>query len=386
MRNIHIYPSAFTHESRILKEVATLSARLGFDDIDLVGVGTAELPPVQLVTSGIVVRRLGPSKGQGVMKALRHVIWCLHVMFFCFRRGPDIVNCHSLPTLPIGVLVKLLSGARLVYDAHELETETAGTRESRRRVARVLERWCMPFVDLTIVVSPGIEAWYRDRYGIKAIATVLNTPHFRESAATSVNFSQILGIDTDKKILLYQGGLSPGRGLEVLTEAASALFEAGYVLVLMGYGPLEEALRQQAKSKHFYVCPAVDPEILLNYTAAADIGLCLIEDVCLSYHLSLPNKLFEYVMARIPIVASDLPEIRKVVHGNQIGACIPSWDIQSIVDTVCAVKKIPMVELQERLEKLAKAYSWKNQEDVMCKAYETYVLVECKKRQRDTVG
>jgi glycosyltransferase involved in cell wall biosynthesis len=376
MRNIHIYPSPFTHESRILREASTLRAKLGVTEIDLIGVETAGLPAEEPVADGTTIRRFGPAKGRGAMKAVRHLMWCLNVLWFCVRRRPRIVNCHSLPVLPIGVLAKWLTGSRLVYDAHELETETGGSSLRRRMIGRVIERACIGLAELIIVVSPGIEDWYAARYGKRPIVTVLNTPRYRPPAAKPAHFDAFRGPEGRTKVVLYQGVFSAGRGLEAIAGAAKALDEAGYAVVLMGYGPLEEDIKrdENVAGGHLHLHPAVSPQVVLDYTGSADIGLCLIEDICLSYRLSLPNKLFEYAMARIPVVASDLPEIRKVLEEGRIGTCIGSWDAAGIVHAVRHADALRGAELEERLEQVARQYSWEVQEERMCNAYRNHVL------------
>lgn len=372
MRNVHIYPSEFRHESRILKEAATLSETLGFSRVDLVGVTGQGVPRQEQVAPAITIHRLGPSKGRGVMKAVRHAVWCLNVLWFCLTRRYGVVNCHSLAVLPIGALVRLLSGAKLVYDTHELETETAGSSPRRRSVGRVVERAFVRFASLVIVVSPGIERWYRQQYALDAIITVLNAPNYQE-ARTSRH--DLTGAGATKTVVLYQGALAPGRGIERLVEASTLLDQAGYVLVLMGYGSLETVLREQAKDLPFVVHPAVSPTTLLEYTAAADIGVCLIEDVCLSYNLSLPNKLFEYAMARLPVVASNLPEIRSVVVGHQIGVCLEAWEPIAILDAVRQADAMRGEALSRRVREVAKVFCWEQQEIVLRDGYQKHVLV-----------
>lgn len=371
MRNVHIYPSEFRHESRILKEAATL-AKLGFAEIDLVGVKGAGLLDVESVAPKISIRRLGPAKGRGVMKAVRHVLWCISVLWLCLSRRYSVVNCHSLPVLPIGVLACLLTGATLVYDTHELETETAGSSARRRRLGRLLERACIRFASLVIVVSPAIERWYRQQYGIANVVTVLNAPGYSEVATGQ---HVLVDGDTDKKVVLYQGALAPGRGLEYLIDASPMLEEAGYRLVLMGYGPLEAELKERTKSLPFILHPAVSPSVLLEYTASADIGICLIEDICLSYHLSLPNKLFEYVMARLPVVASNLPEISAVITRNEIGLCLTGWKPMEIVGAIRRVDAMRGDALKARLDAVAKEFCWERQEAVLLDGYQRHLFV-----------
>ena len=370
MRNVHIYPSNFSHESRILKEATTLAASLDFQQVDLVGVKDVNLPATQVISDRVIIHRLGPTKGRGMMKAVRHLLWCLNVTWFCLTRGYGVVNCHSLPVLPIGAFVRLITPAKLVYDTHELETETAGSSPRRRRIGRLVERICIRFVSLIIVVSPGIEKWYRQQYGVERIITVLNAPRYRNAISTT---RTLLG-DPSAKVVLYQGVLAKGRGIEHLVEASELIKDAGYSLVFLGYGAMEQDLRDLARTRPFHVLPAVPPEDLWEYTAAAHIGVCLIEDICLSYHLSLPNKLFEYGMARIPVVASDMPEIRYLVEKWQIGACIAAWDAASILRAIQQAEAIRDGAFVERAESLAQTVSWERQEEVLCNGYRSFVL------------
>lgn len=370
MRNVHIYPSNFAHESRILKEAATLSEMLGFATVDLVGVGDGELPAEQPVSDRVTIHRRRPAKGRGVTKALHHLFWCLNVAWFCVSRRYQVINCHSLPVLPIGVFVRLLTGATLVYDTHELETETAGSTLTRRRLGRLVERLCMPFVALTVVVSPGIEKWYRQRYGIEHVVTVLNAPRYRQA----ISSPRTLLEDASAKVVLYQGVLGKGRGLERLIQSSSMLKEAGYDLVLLGYGSMAEELLDLSRTMPFHVVPAVPPDVLLDHTASASVGVCLIEDICLSYHLSLPNKLFEYAMARVPVIATNLPEILNVLDTWQVGTCIDGWDPADILAAVQKAEAMRDPAFLGRVDALAQAVSWERQEELLCNAYRTHVL------------
>lgn len=357
-----------------MKEAAALSSRLGFASIDLVGVETEGLPATEHVSDQVTIHRLGPSKGRGIAKAIRHAIWCLRVLSFSIARKPGIVNCHSLPTLPIGVLLKLLTGAKLVYDAHELETETAWLGGWSKRVGKILERICIRWVDLLIVVSPGIECWYRENLRIDKVVTVLNAPNYRERAPSADKFRKVFPIAKDEKIILYQGHLGPYRGIEELVAAAPALREIGCRVVVMGFGPMEAELRRLADEGVIFLHPAMPQNILLEYTSSADLGVHLIQDTCLNHHLCLPNKLFEYVMARLPVVASGVPEIRRVVEDYSIGACVTQWNPQSVVTAVEKTLAHASEEMARNLDGAARTYCWEKQEHTMIEAYQAYLL------------
>jgi glycosyltransferase involved in cell wall biosynthesis len=149
---------------------------------------------------------------------------------------------------------------------------------------------------------------------------VRNVPERTEGAPIPTSLlRERLGIPESEFVLLYQGVLAPGRGIELLINAFENV-PADRHLVFLGFGPLEERIRQLAAVRgnvHFH--PAVSPAELRQFTASADVGLVQTEDSCLSYHLSLPNKLFEYLEAGIPVLSSDLPCPRAVVERFQCG-------------------------------------------------------------------
>jgi len=374
MRNIHIYPSAFTHESRILKEARSLLRHTVINEILLLGVHAKNLDTQQIVEPGLTIHRLKPSKGKGWMKALQFPVWLLHSLWFCLKHRPQIVNCHSLWVLPVGVLLKWLTGCRLVYDAHELETETIGTSAKRKCISVRLERLCMRWIDLLIVVSPGIETWYRERYGacIPAV-TVLNAPYYQKPIS-SQRLAQALGLPCDAKIVLYQGMLAASRGIEPLLDAAPALKAVGYELVFMGDGPLAEKIRKKSKQGFCHWHPAVNSDSLLEYTASAYFGVHPIQGCCLNHALCLPNKMFEYLMAGLPVLVSNLPEMRQILENQGVAMCLDKWSQQEIILALETLQTMRDRNFDNRIAKFTKIYNWQQQEIVMLKAYEQHVF------------
>lgn len=376
MRNVHIYPSSFTHESRILKEAKSLRDHLGYTEILLVGVKTKGLPSSERVDDVTTIYRLGPAKGaHGLAKLVMHALWCVHTLFFILWRRPNCVNCHSLPVLPIGVVIKLLTGAKLVYDAHELETETAGLAGGRKAVSKLVERVFIHVPDLIVVVGPGIERWYRERYSVASIIVLLNVPHYVEASASTVLRRQ-LAIPDDFRILLYQGGLSVGRGIEELIDAAEVLGASKYAVVFMGYGPLEGKVREAStRLKTVYYQSAVPPSELLRYTSSADVGIVSVQDSCLSYRLSLPNKLFEYIMGGLPVIVSSLPEMKAFVADNGVGCGIPTWGVEELVLALQTIESMRGPDLNARIGNVALKYCWEREEEKLIAGYRRYLGV-----------
>lgn len=323
MINVHVYPSPLLNESRILRITQSLAEHGIFNRIVVVGVhqqGLAERERLDAIRDLLRIRAPLDRSGAGLLtKVARTLGWSARVLWALRRESISCVNCHSLAVLPLCAILAAVHRARLVYDTHELETETIGARGFRQTLSRWVERVLVRRVDAIAVVSQPIADWYRSRYPGIPVTLVRNTP--KRVEATSRDRSPLraaTGIAADMPLFLYQGVFGDGRGLDVMFNAFAGRTNAH--LVLLGYGPrLADVLAAAEAQDNVHYHPAVEPHDLLRWTAGADVGLCVIEPLCLSYQLSLPNKLFEYVAAGVPVLASDLPAIREVVTGYSCG-------------------------------------------------------------------
>lgn len=234
----------------------------------------------------------------------------------------DVYHAQDLYTLPVAYAAGKLRSRPVVYDSRELFLDTASLsgRPFERWLWRVVERSLVPHVDQVVTVCDAIAEALRTRYRIRRPLVVRNCPAagFRGGADL---LRGALGISSGTRILLYLGGLQEGRGLFNILESLRYL--PGHLLIAMGAGPLSERLAQHARNLHVEdqvrFMPPVPVGQILGYAASADLGLCLIENAGFSYAHALPNKLFEYIAAGLPLVASDLPEMRRVVEEEGIG-------------------------------------------------------------------
>jgi glycosyltransferase involved in cell wall biosynthesis len=138
----------------------------------------------------------------------------------------------------------------------------------------------------------------------------------------------------------------------------------------MGYGELEKEIKEVAKEyNNIYFHPAVSPDILLEFTSSADFGISTIEDSCLSYRYCLPNKMFEYLMAEIPVIVSNLYELKRLVESNQIGVVAKENTPNGLKDAIQEAIKLNKEKLKTNIKKLKTIYNWENQEKVLLKVY-----------------
>jgi glycosyltransferase involved in cell wall biosynthesis len=237
-------------------------------------------------------------------------------------QSADVYHSHDLNTLYVGMTCKKGTGAKLVYDSHELQTERNRMTKWKRRWAAWNERRGLPHADAMIVASPSWIDINREKYGKvpDPSVSIINTP-----ALTTIDKPQDLrgelDIAADAPILLYQGSIQENRGIEPAIDAITMIDKA--VLVVVGYGHhrpiLETEVRDRGLSDQVKFFGPIPNDELLGWTAAADIGLCNIVNSSLSYYTSLPNKLFEYIIAGIAVIGSDSPEIGRIVREEGVG-------------------------------------------------------------------
>ena len=226
-----------------------------------------------------------------------------------------------------------------------------------------------------IVVSDSIATWYAKTYRIAKPAVVLNTPE-HAAPPQSDSLRTLLAIPAARRIYLYQGMLIPARGIEAVCDAFEQLPTPRPLLVFMGDGPLVDFVRARAaKNPDIRHLPAVPPTDILRHTASADVGLCLFEHTCLSYYFCMPNKLFEYIRAGIPVICSDLPELRRVVNDEHVGLIARDARPASIAAAVLAMEQRDPHSFVGALAQAADKYSWARQTTVLASLYQELGLL-----------
>ena len=288
--------------------------------------------------------------------------------------GAQVWHCHDLNTLAIGVRAKKARpGTRLAYDSHELATERSRMGRLAKRRAGRLERRGLRHTDERIWTTRTRAEYVVRRYGIPFPTLIHNVPE-RMEVQQGWDLRERLGIPADRRILLYQGSIQEFRGIEEAIEAVTLLDRC--VLVVIGYGyhrpTLEETVRRRGLQDRVRFFGPIPNDELLYYTASADVGLCVIRGESLSYRWSMPNKLFEYMMAGIPIVASDFEEMGRVVREEGVGTVCDPDDPQSIADAVRAIVDDPEAEARFRAATRVAIgkYNWDEEEKKLLALYQ----------------
>jgi glycosyltransferase involved in cell wall biosynthesis len=237
------------------------------------------------------------------------------------------------------------------------------------------ERLGVPRADAVLTVSNGIAARLSERYPTRRPPTVVrNLPDLPPPGAVAVaDLRDELGIGA-APLVLHQGAVAPGRGCETLLRALWLLPDT-HLLYLGAEGPYAEHLRTVAAecglaSRTHLLGPA-PPEALLSYTAQADVGVSLLEDSCDNHRLALPNKLFEYVAAGLPVVVADLPEAAKLVRERRIGWSADPGRPESVAAALReALAQRDEEELEDHLRRAREELNWGLEKQRLLLAYD----------------
>ncbi|MCR5445469.1 MAG: glycosyltransferase [Bacteroidales bacterium] len=259
------------------------------------------------------------------------------------RHRPDIVWANDTDTLLGCWLAARRTRARLVLDCHELFPEVPEIQHKPlvKWVWRTLERWLMPRCDARLTVCESIADYYRQRYGVsmevvrnmsaRSDSESIKEDGERRDASSSSEFKV-----QDSKLLLYQGRVNLGRGVDWAIDALEWLEDCH--LVVAGDGDLLEPMKAYAASKPWVgrvqFLGRVMPDEVRRLTPQADVGLVMLEDMGLSYHYALPNRIGDLVEAGVPMVVSDLPEMALFVRRHQVGEVMQGTGAQALAASV----------------------------------------------------
>jgi glycosyltransferase involved in cell wall biosynthesis len=302
------------HDQRVAKVCATLQ-KLNYD-ITLVGRLLPGSKPFQRNYPTYRFRLLFTS-GVWFYAALN-----IRLFFYLIFKKTDVILANDLDTLLPAFLISKLRSKKLVYDSHEYFTEAEGLtgRSFQKKVWLKIERWIFPKLKYVYTVNESIAAIYRKQY-LTDVKVVRNIPLLQE--LYTVKTREQLDLPPNKKIILLQGAyIDPDRGGMELVQAMPMLDNV--LLLIIGSGRdivnlkhLAETMKLQEKVRFM---PRMPFDQLRQYTANADLGLSLDKPLHLNYTYSLPNKLFDYIHAGIPVLVSNLPELSRIVNEYHVGA------------------------------------------------------------------
>ena len=260
----------------------------------------------------------------------------IRLFFLLLSRPGELLVSNDLDTLLPNYLVHNIKRIPIVYDSHEYFTATPELveRPKVQRIWKWIEKSIVPKLKNCITVNGSIANLFEQEYRVP-FRVVRNIPRQRENNVTVTRAD--LGLPENKKIVLLQGsGINVQRGAEEAVESMQYIDNA--LLLIIGGGDVLPVLKKMVnalslKQKVVFVSRQT-PENLAGYTANADIGLTIDKDTNINYRFSLPNKLFDFIYAGIPVLATPLVELKNIIQRYEIGEFIENHDPKHIAATI----------------------------------------------------
>jgi glycosyltransferase involved in cell wall biosynthesis len=291
----------------------------------------------------------------------------------------DVLVSNDLDTLLPNYLISKIKTSNLVYDTHELfcEVPELQANPAKKKIWKSIETWIFPKLKYVFTVNDSIAKIYKDAYNVE-VKVVRNVPLLANRTNGVYASKQELEIPDDKKIIVLQGaGINMDRGAEEAVQAMQYVNDA--ILLIIGSGDVIPALKQivikHKLASRVKFIGKIPLEILFQFTQLADIGLTLDKDTNINYRYSLPNKLFDYIHAGVPVLASNLVEVKKIIKHYQIGDCIDNYTPQHIASKLNSML-IDEAQLQiwKKNAKIAAAQlNWEQEELKLLEVYKRFL-------------
>ncbi|MCF6349967.1 MAG: glycosyltransferase [Flavobacteriaceae bacterium] len=345
-----------TTDQRVHKVCTTLQ-KMGFD-ILLVG---RKLENSIKLTRNYKTHRIDLFFNNGF---LFYAEYNFRLFFYVLFKKKNILLANDLDTLLPNYLLSKFQNKKLIYDSHELFTEVPELihRPKTQFVWLKIEKYILPKLKNTYTVCQSIADYYNKKYQTD-FKVVRNIPKSK---------TQNLKPKTQNpkpKTIIYQGAVNIGRGLELMIDTMQYL--ENYLFIIVGNGDILEDLKRSVKNKNLknkvQFLGKVTPKELKKITPKADLGLSIEEDLGLNYRYALPNKIFDYIHANIPILTSDLPEMKRIITNYQIGEVITDRDPKKLANQIKKILESNLKTIKENLIKAAKILQWKNEEKILQK-------------------
>jgi glycosyltransferase involved in cell wall biosynthesis len=303
-----------------------------------------------------------------------YAFYNLRLFFYLLFHKADVLLANDLDTLLANHWAKKFkSKCKLVYDSHEYFVGVPELTHKPRiqKIWRRIEKNCLPKTHQRYTVNESIATLYKSEYGLD-FDVVRNISDAPKNIQTKSR--RELGLPDDKKIIIYQGaGINIDRGAEELIEAMKYLENT--LIIFVGSGDVIELLKSQVQKNKlqekvlfFGKKPYTE---LLNYTTVSDLGVSLDKNTNINYKFSLPNKIFDYLHCGIPMLVSDLPEIKKIVEGYHVGIIAPSHDPKELANQINQLFSNASLynQLKANTHKASLELTWENECKVLEKIY-----------------
>jgi glycogen(starch) synthase len=280
------------------------------------------------------------------------------MLHYALQEKPDVVVSNDWITLPVATRIKRATGARIVYDSHEFAVREHVQNWKWRIIARAavqhIERHHIGSADRVMTVSDGIADALQALYTLPERPTVIrNLPQFQDVPPRPRGL---------RRRILFHGVIRPERGLEELIDSIPRWRFDGEIII-RGYGSAAyiAGLRDRAAAlgaaDRLVIAPAVSPAELVEQAADADIGYLALPPTTEQYEFALPNKLFEYMMAGLAVLATPRLEMRRIVEATGSGV-LADLTPEKLADALNGIGVEQLDQMREAGRAAARRLNW----------------------------
>ncbi len=295
-----------------------------------------------------------------------YICFILILLFQLFKTKSHIYIAEDVFTLPFVWIVAKIKRAKVYYNSRELYPFLAGLRNKKKNqgIIAKIEKYFIGKTDLVMSTGEMDKEFIEEYYNLKDTLVLRNIPPYHKPEQ-KYNYRKELNLPKDAIVLLYQGVILEGRGIAIVLEVLPEL--ENFHFVLLGEGVFrkhyEETANKLGIADRVHFMGMIPHSELLAYTAGADIGLTLIENISKSYYYALPNKLFEYIMAELPVLSSNLPQMENIVNNYMVGFVADPEDEAILKTTLRQIveNKELLSEIKQNCKIASKELNWQNE-------------------------
>lgn len=289
----------------------------------------------------------------------------IRLFFILLFAKSDMLLSNDLDTLLPNYLISKIKNKKIVYDSHEYFTQVPEliNRKFVQKFWIKLEKIILPKIKYCYTVCESIANEYNKLYrtDFKVVRNVQHKNNF-ETKPCPINI-------TNKKFIIYQGALNIGRGIENVIKSMKYIDNVNFVII--GDGDISNILKKLTEtekvSDRIIFTGKIPMEDVISYTKYAELGISLEENLGLNYYYSLPNKLFDYINACVPVLCSDFPEMKNIVDKYKIGFYTNEKNPLKLAQTINNIlnDEIQITKIKENLKIASQELCWENEEKIL---------------------
>jgi len=374
---VHIVLNPFTHDSRVIRECKSL-ANEGYNvTVIAYWMEGSELEESEygykIIRIPIITKSWSTNP---LIQIIKYIEFLIKSLLIIRNIKPDICHGHNPDGFLIGYFSKLFWQSKLIYDSHELWGYTSHLNSSSSILYKIgifIEKSILVKADSIITVNDSIARLINNKIKINNIFVIRNFPEY---VSIKHNYTkEHLPLSHLEFNMIYVGSLGEGRGIEILIKSMVKVNE-NIGLILVGgsakmHKKYESMILDNKLVERVSIIPIVSPSDVLDICHQADLGIHPIENTCLNHYYSLPNKIFQYIQAGIPVLCSNFPEMKNIVNKYSVGEVFNIDEPSSLIKVINNYFDNPdnIIRYKQNCLKASKVLNWDNEEKQLFNLY-----------------